>query len=198
MTSSQDWWTAVVSPIVFVIVGAVISLYATIIFERYKFFVDTVREVRSARLTLGRDFLPVYVEGIPECCRLGYEYSNFLELKQGQLEAAGQSSTAKQIERLHAFAYEATGRIVAMQNALDLVAGSPEKHAVKAKAIQNLLSAFQLRFNKVSRDEFTDFERNMRPNRGALLRPWPQPLVANEANASGVQYFVDLPSARNV
>lgn len=191
MEQSFDWWGTVASPIVFTLVGALISLYAAIVFERYKRYVDIVREVRSKRLTLGSQFVPVYVEGLREAFRMGAEYREFLELKQGQLEAEGQLETARRVGELHAFAYEATERVLAMQNMLDM-------QPAKKQAIETLLLRFQIRFAEIASDRFTNFEASFHPLVSALIRPWPQRLVAQSALAVATQFFVDLPSAKSL
>jgi hypothetical protein len=46
---TSAWWSGAASPVLFTLLGAVVSFYATVVFERYKRFGEILREVAQAR-----------------------------------------------------------------------------------------------------------------------------------------------------
>ena len=118
---------------------------------------------------------PVYLRAI--------DYWRTIGRKRWTLHADGHHEAAAQVGRLESFAYRSALCIEHLVNN-DTLGLSPN----------NYLSAYQTEFNKIVREEkFVAFERQLHPNIGALLRPYPHPYSPLKATAIvGLTFFSDL------
>ena len=169
-----------VSNVLFMLLGAVISFFATIVFERYKRFGEILREVAQAR---------VHAEGYPVSPRdlvrahgKALDYWRFLEGRQWTLDAEGHHKAAAQLGRLASFAYRTTAFIERMRNDLE-----------KGSSIVAYFTAFQSEFSRIRDGEFVRFEDTVRPSVWALLVPAPQPILPKKRETVLVDFFDRLP-----
>jgi Collagen triple helix repeat (20 copies) len=174
--AKSPWWMDCASNVFFMLLGAIISFYATIVFERYKRFLEILREVALAR---------VHAEGYPMSPRdltrahpKALDYWRFLEEKQWEMNDEGQQRAAAELGRLVSFAYRTTACIEKMLT-----------EQQKGNSIDTYLTAFQSEFGRIKREEFIQFEGKVPASRWAFLRPLPQPRIHRAATQIMVSYF---------
>ncbi|MGH9436072.1 MAG: hypothetical protein ACRD06_08750 [Terriglobia bacterium] len=172
----SEFWSGALSNIGFMFLGAAVSFYATIVFERYKRFGDILREIAQAR---------VYAEGYPcsprdlaRAHQKALDYWRFLEGRQWAIDCEGHHRAAAQVGRLVSFAYRTTACVERML--VDQQKGS---------SIDVYLSAFQSEFGRIRDREFLRFEEKLRPSIWALCRPFPQPVLPKRRDAILVDFF---------
>ncbi len=177
--ATAAWWPDFASPVLFTLLGAIISLYATVVFERYKRFGEILREVAQARR---------YAEGYPVSPRdlsrahpAALDYWRFLERKQGDMNAEGQHEAAAQLGLLVSFAYRAAACIEKMLE--------DERNGIP---IGVYFSAFQSEYVRIKDRDFIRFEANVRGRLRTFLRPLPQPVLPKQSTAILVDYFETL------
>jgi hypothetical protein len=174
-----DFWSGPVPGLVFMLLGAAISLYATIVFERYKGFGDTLREIALARVHA--EGYPISPRDISRAHHEAFDYWRFLEGRRWALDAEGHHKAAAQVGRLVGFAYATVACVERMlrdqQNGL---------------SVDTYLMAFQIEYGRIKDHEFVRFEERLRPNVWALIRPLPQPILPNKMETIPVDYFDKL------
>lgn len=171
------------SPLVFVLVGAAVSLYTTVVLERYNRFNTILREINHARRRA--ELYPLGVSDLRRARDEGLDYWHRLEHARDDMDAEGQHRAAKRIGRLVSFAYIATAKTEGMLNDSD----DPETRT----SVPVRLQAFQLEFNRIKDAEFIGFEDTVRGQLGVFLRPLPQRPIAERTEVELVDYFQDTP-----
>ena len=164
----------------FMILGAAISFYATIVLERYKRFGEILREVAQARQYA--EGYPLSRRDLPRADQKSLDYWRFLEGRQWALDAEGHHKAAAQVGRLVSFAYRTTACIERMLE--DQQKGVP---------IDAYLMAFQSEFARIKDKEFVRFEEKVQPTFWTFLRPFPQPILPTERDVILVDFFDRLP-----
>lgn len=152
MNSLPNWWTNAVSPLVFVLIGAATSLYATVILERYNRFNAILRAINHARRRA--ELYPLSVADLERARDKGLHYWHLLEHARDDMDAEGQRRAAKRIGRLVSFAYVATARVESMLN------DSHDKG--KTGSVPARLEAFQSEFNKIKDHDLVNFEAGVK------------------------------------
>jgi hypothetical protein len=178
-----SWWTDAASPLVFVLIGAAVSLYATVVLERYNRFNAILRAVNHARRRA--ELYPLAVSDLKRARDEGLDYWHRLEHARDDMDAEGQHRAAKRISRLVSFAYIATSKTEGML----ADAQDPEKRA----SVPARLQAFQLEFNRIKDDEFVRFEDTVKGQLAIFLRPMPQRPITDRTGVEIVDYFQDTP-----
>lgn len=172
----SDLWSGLVSNVAFMLLGAIISFYATIVFERYKRFGEILRDVAQARVYA--EGYPISPRDLPRAHQEALNYWRFLEGRQWAMDAEGHHKAAALVGRLVNFAYRTT---VCVERML----GDQQK----GSSIDTYLGAFQSEFGRINNREFVRFEEKLRPSLGALFRPTPQPILPKKREAILVDFF---------
>ncbi len=165
-----------VSNVVFMLLGAAISFYATVVFERYKRFGEILREVAQARVHA--EACPISPPDLSRARQKASEYWLFLESRQWALDAEGHHKAAARVGRLVSFAYRAAACIERMI-----------KDQQKGSSIDAYFTAFQSEYGRIRDGEFVRFEETVRPSLRALLRPLPQPVLPGKRETILVDFF---------
>lgn len=172
---------SVVSNIVFMLVGAALSLYATIVFERFKRFKENVRSIGEARqLYEGYPVSLAQIE-LERAHGRAIDFWRLLESKQWALNADQHYRAAAKVDKLKNFAFRTTTLIEKLQ-----------RDDTKGLEKSQFLSAFQAEYNRIKSDEFVQFEKEIRPGWWALLKPFPNPVLPKQATTVMVNYFDKL------
>lgn len=175
----SNWWSDFGSNTFFMLLGGAISFHATIIFERYKQFGETLRDIADARIRA--EGYPISPKDLERAHEKSLEYWRFLEGKQWSLDAQGQHKAAARVGRLVSFTYRTTACIERMMK--DQKAGN---------SINVYLMAFQSEFGQIKTEEFTRFEETVKPNIWVLLRPLPQSILPRKRETMLVNFFDKL------
>lgn len=170
------WVADIGQNLFFLFLGAAVSFYATIVFERYKRFGDILREIGQARAH--SEIYPTSLSDLNRAHSKAIEFWRFLESQQWELDADGHHKAAAEVARLVAFAYRNCACIEHMLR--DKEKGSP---------IETYLVAFQSDYQTIYGKEFIQFEKAIRPTRWALLRPKPSSILPTRQTAVVVSYF---------
>ena len=169
-----------VSDWVFMLLGAAISFFATIVFERYKRFGEILRDVAQARVHA--EGYPISPRDLSRAHEKALDYWRFLEGRQWALDAEGHHKAAAKVGRLASFAYRTTACLERMI-----------KDQQKGSSIDAYLTAFQSEFSRIRDREFVRFEDTVRPSIWALLLPVPQPILPRKRETVLVDFFDRLP-----
>lgn len=183
MSTLPAWWTEALSPLVFVLIGAAVSLYATVVLERYNRFNEILREINHARRRA--ELYPLSVSDLERARDAGLDYWHLLEHARDDMDAEGQHQAAKRIGRLVSFAYVATAKVEGMF--------SDAQDKDKSGSIPGRLAAFQLEFNRIKDDELIRFEDSVKGELSVFLKPLPQRPTTGRVAVEVVDYFQDLP-----
>jgi hypothetical protein len=175
-----NWWTDVLSPIVFLLIGAGVSFYATVVFERSKRFREMARALALMRLY--NDGSPFSSHDIARAYPGAIEFWRKIEDLQWGLDAEGHHNAAKHVARLTSFAANAARCIEYMLDQQEA-----------GKSVNNYLSSFTGEYARIQTEEFTRFEDRLKPSKRALLMPRPHATLPSERGAGGVgNYFERL------
>jgi hypothetical protein len=183
MSNSSAWWTEAISPLVFVLIGTAVSLYTTVVLERYNRFNEILREINHARRRA--ELYPLSVSDLERARDAGLDYWHLLEHARDDMDAEGQHRAAKRVGRLVSFAYVATARIECML--------SDTRDKEKGGSVPGRLAAFQREFNRIKDDEFIRFEDSVKGELSVFLKPLPQKPITDRVAVEVVDYFNDLP-----
>lgn len=176
---AQKWVADIAQNLVFLFMGATVSFYATIVFERYKRFGDILRAIGQARSHSG--IYPTSASDLVRAASKSTELWRFLESQQWELDAEGHHKAAAQVARLAAFVYRSNACISHMLN------DQKDK-----KPINIYFIAFQSEYQTIYNDNFIQFEKPLRANRWALWRPKPSSILPTRQTAVVVDYFDKL------
>jgi hypothetical protein len=179
MADLPSWWTDAASPFLFILIGTAVSLYATVVLERYNRFNAILRKVSHARRRA--ELYPVSVSDLERAHGAGLDYWHFLEHARDDMDAEGQHRAAMRLGRLVSFAYSATVKIESM---LD-----DARDQDRRGSVPNRLAAFQLQFNRIKDDEFIRFEDTVKGQLSVFLRPVPQRPTVDSVHVEPVVYF---------
>ncbi len=164
-----------------VVLGMLVSFYATMLFERYKRFRETLLDIARKRQldseaypTSTKNLLPVYDKAL--------EYWRFLEGKQWTLNADGHVDAAAQVGRLASFAYRSAACIEHLM-----------QQDSKGLSGDHYLQAFQIEYRRIYDANFVAFENRLKPNIKALLQPYPHAYAPTRATVVLVDFFDKLP-----
>ncbi len=183
MAALPSWWTDAVSPLVFVVLGAAVSLYATVVLERYNRFVTILREINHTRRRA--ELFPLSVADLERARDAGIDYWHRLEHARDDMDAEGQHRAARRIGRLVSFAYIATSRIERLFD--------DSRDADRSDSVAARLKMFQAEFNRIKESEFLKFEDSIKGELSVFLKPLPQRPITGRAAVEVVDYFSRLP-----
>jgi hypothetical protein len=183
MADLPSWWTDAASPFIFVVIGAAVSLYATVVLERYNRFKAILRKVNHARRRA--ELYPLSVSDLERAHGAALDYWHLLEHARDDMDAEGQHQAAKRVGRLVSFVYAATAKIESMLN--------DTRDQDRRGSVPSRLSAFQAEFNRIKNDEFTGFEDTVKGEPAVFLKPMPQKLTADSVSVEVVDYFEGIP-----
>jgi hypothetical protein len=162
-----------------VMLGTLISFYATTLFERYKRFRETLLDI--ARNRQHNEAYPMSTRNLQPVYEKAVDYWRLLESKQWTLNADGHVEAAAQVGRLTSFAYRSAICIEHLLN--KQTKGAPE---------DRYLSAFQTEYNRIKDANFIQFERRLKPSLKALLQPYPHAYAPTIAKVIDVDFFLTL------
>ncbi len=168
------------SDAVFLVLGAAISFFATIVFERRKRFGELLREIAASRRT--DESHPLSLLDLPRAYQCAIAFWKTTERQAWTLDADGHHAAAAAVRRLSFFAFR-SGEYMEHLMASDASASSKS----------TLLSAFQSERGRIKDADFIRFEDNIRPSTWDLLQPWPHPVATRKTIIPTVNYFEALP-----
>jgi hypothetical protein len=168
----------VFSDVLVLLLGTLLSLYATVVFERRKRFGEILRDVGRTR----QHFDGYPVSPGPKTLEHAHDetvkFWHFLEDSEWALAADGHNPAALRINRLNAFFYRVATCIEKMQSG-----------NTKGLPVDQYLAEFQAEYNRIYDSEFRQYESTIRPTIWALLRPLPNPVLPKSLSAANVDYF---------
>lgn len=180
MLEDASRWT--VKDVALLLLGAVISFYATAVFERYKRFGEMLRNVaRNRELSLE------YLSDLSLMVNLEIAYRRmdaFHELlaeTTWSLEADGHEDAAKKMAHLQSFIKRAAGCVGHMM--------SERTSPLTAK---QYLEEFMTEYQDIFNANFQRFEEQLRPSWKALLRLFPHGVLPEQRVANEFDYFDEL------
>lgn len=159
-----------------ILFGTLLSLYVTVVFDRYKRFRETLIDIAQARLH--NDAYPTDVTGLQPVRDAAVAYAQLLERKQWTLDTDGHLEAAAEVGRLTAFARLSA---LCIENLLH--------GTTRGLTPDAYLAAFQSEYNRINGQHFVQFEQRLSPDRGALLRPWPRPPAPLARKVVPVDFF---------
>ncbi|WP_348267223.1 hypothetical protein [Edaphobacter sp. DSM 109919] len=164
-----------------VLLGAVVSLYVTVVFERYNRFGELMRTVARARQHFeGHPGSPVEAQ-LKRSHELSVAFFRLLDETEWSLNAEGHYDAAAGVAQLKGFIF----RVVAcIENMLE--------GKTKGLVLGDYLSLVTAEYGQVYNRQFVAFERNLRPSLAALLRPYPHPVLPTKATVVVIDYFDKL------
>ncbi|MCQ9378654.1 hypothetical protein NMQ16_11235 [Methyloversatilis sp. XJ19-49] len=159
-----------------ILLGTLLSLYVTVVFDRYKRFRETLIDIAQARLH--HDAYPMGVTGLQPVRDAAVAYAQVLERKQWTLDTDGHHDAAAEVGRLTAFARLSA---LCIENLLN--------GTTRGLTPDAYLAAFQSEYNRINGQHFVQFEQRLSPDRGALLRLWPRPPAPVARKVVSVDFF---------
>lgn len=170
------WGKGAAGALLGILFGTLLSLYVTVVFDRYKRFRETLIDIAQARLH--NDAYPTAVTGLQPVRDAAVAYAQLLERKQWTLDADGHLDAAAEVGRLTAFARLSA---LCIENLLH--------GTTRGLTPDAYLAAFQSEYNRINGQHFVQFEQRLSPDRGALLRPWPRPPAPLARKVVPVDFF---------
>ncbi|MDP2867763.1 hypothetical protein [Methyloversatilis sp.] len=159
-----------------ILFGTLLSLYVTVVFDRYKRFRETLIDIAQARLH--NDAYPMAVTGLQPVRDAAVGYAQLLERKQWTLDTDGHLEAAAEVGKLTAFARLSA---LCIENLLH--------GTTRGLTPDAYLAAFQGEYNRINGKHFVQFEQRLVPDRGALLQPWPRPPAPVARKVVPVDFF---------
>ena len=159
-----------------VLLGGLISFYATIVFERYKRFRETLMQVAYARQH--NTGYATSLNGLQASYDAAVDYWRQLEQLQWTLNADGHFDSAAEVGKLVSFAYRAATCVEKLLHG-----------RVKGITPDQYLQAYQSEYGRISNREFTAFENRLKPRWKAILQWYPHPYAPVAAKSILVDYF---------
>lgn len=160
------------------LLGAVVSLYVTVVFERYTRFGELLREVARARQHFEGQAWSTSIEHLRRSHELTVAQFHLLEDKEWSLNADGHHKAAAAVGRLKNFTFRAAACV---ENML--------ASKTQGLTLSQYLSVFTSEYGSIQGREFVAFERRLHPSIPALLRPYPHPVMPTAATVTLVTYF---------
>ena len=175
---TSAWWSGAAAPVLFTLLGALVSFYATVVFERYKRFGGLLREVAQARrydMPLG---YPVSPRDLERAHPAALSFWGFVERKQGEMNAEGHHDAAARLGLLVSFAHRSRSCIE------EMLADKNNGNSIDA-----YFSFFQSEYGRIKNRDFIRFEESIHGKLRTFLRPFPQPVLPKESAHILVDYF---------
>lgn len=168
--------------IVLLLLGAVISLYTTIVFERYKRFAEMLRAVARNR-ELSVEYPPYSTDtvNLEAAYRQMESFWEFLAESTWNLEAEGHREAAIHVARLQSY----------MKNASRCV-GRMLGGSIGTMTAKQFLHKFTTEYRKIFDENFQCFEERLRPSWKALLQFYPHPTLPESRVTTDFDYFHEL------
>lgn len=163
------------------LLGALISLYVTVVFERYNRFGELMRTVARARQHFEGHPGSTGAAQLKRSHELSVEFFRLLDETEWSLNAEGHYDAAAGVARLKGFIYR---EVACVEN---LLAGK-----TKRLTPSQYLSMVTVEYAEAWNRDFVAFERKLRPSMAALLRPYPHPVLPEKMTAVIVNYFDKL------
>ena len=163
-----------------ILLGAAVSLYTTVVFERYKRFGELMRSVARTRQNFEGHASSPATAHLTRAHELNKEFFHMLEETEWSLDTDGQHDAAAAVARLKGFIFRATACIE------NMLAGKTKG------SLDQYLSMFTIEYSEIYERDFTAYELHIRPQIAPLLRPYPHPVMRRKATAAFVNYFDKL------
>ena len=177
----ENGYSTALANVVFMFLGVIISLYGTIVFDRFKRFSELLRTVGEARQLYEGYPTSIDESELSRAHGRAMDYWRLLESKQWVLNSDHHYKAAAKLDILKNFAYRSIACIENMQN-----------NETKGLALDQYLAAFQVAYSKINRDNFIQYKKTIKPNVWALLKPFPHPVLPTKATTVTVDYFENL------
>ncbi len=173
--------SGVFSDVLVLLLGAILSLYATVVFERRKRFGEILRDVGRTR----QHFQGYPVSPAPRDLEYAHtetvRFWHLLEEKEWELAADGHRDAAARINRLHSFFFRVAACIEKMQS-----------KDTNGLAVDQYLMEFQSEYQRIYDSEFRQYESAIHPSMWALIRPLPHPVLPKSLTAVSGDDFIAL------
>lgn len=163
------------------LIGSLTSFYATIVFERYKRFRETLMNISMARqLNPG---YPAMLQYLNETYQDAINFHETLQRQRWILDADGHHDAAKQV-----------GRLQSLARWSEICIGNLLQGKTLGMSNNDYLAAVQRAYKTMmDKEAFTRFESTLKPAWKALLWPTPRPYLPNRMDEPGItNYFKDL------
>lgn len=171
----------VFSDVLILLLGTLLSLYATVVFERRKRFGEILRDVGRAR----QHFQGYPVSPGPKDLEYAHtetvRFWHLLEEKEWELAADGHREAAARINRLHTFFFRVATCIEKMQS-----------KKTNGLTVDQYLMEFQSEYHRIYDSEFIQYESTIRPRKWALFRPLPHPVLPKSLTGYAGDDFLAL------
>jgi hypothetical protein len=173
--------------IALLLAGAVISLYVTVVFERYKRFGEMMRALaRNREMSVRYPPCSTATVNLEIAYRRMEGFREFLAETTWNLEAEGHGAAAKEVAKLLSF----------MENAARCVDRMLQESTGNLTTEQ-YREQFNAEYQKVFNGNFQSLEDRLRPSWGALLRCYPHPKLAEKRVTTEFDTFHDLLDLRS-
>lgn len=173
--------SGVYSDVLVLFLGTLLSLYATVVFERRKRFGEILRDVGRTR----QHFQGYPVSPSPRDLEYAHtetvRFWHFLEEKEWELAADGHREAAARINRLHAFFFRVATCIEKMRS-----------KKTNGLTVDQYLMEFQSEYQRIYDSEFRQYELTIRPTMWALFRPLPHPVLPRSLTVVSGDDFLAL------
>ena len=164
-----------------ILLGAAVSLYTTVVFERYKRFGELMRTVARTRQHFEGHASSTAVAHLERAHERSIAFYQMLEETEWSLDTDGQHKAAAAVAHLKGFMFQATTCIEHML-----------AKKTKGLTVDQYLSEYTNIYADVWSQVFLRFEDRIQPEIAPLLRPYPHPVMRRKATAVGVEYFNKL------
>jgi hypothetical protein len=173
--------------IVLLLLGTVISFYATVVFERYKRFAEMMRGIARNR-ELSASYPPESALGVnlESSYRQMELFREFLAETMWNLEAEGHLEAARKVAQLKSFMERAAGCVAHM------LGGS-----IGELSIDQYLKQFNDEYQQIFAANFQCFEEHLHPSWRALLQVYPHPTLPGSRVSTDFDYFDKLLKMRH-
>jgi len=172
-------WT--VKDIALLLLGAVISFYATVVFERYKRFGEMLRDTaRSRELSLEYPPYSKSTVHLEIAYRQMESFREELAKTTWSLEVDGHLGAARKLAHLQSFVERAARCVDGMIN-----------ERTGNLTTEEFLDRFKAEYKRIFEANFQSFEERLQPNWGALLQPYPHRTLPVSRVTNEFDYFFD-------
>jgi hypothetical protein len=174
-------WT--VKDIALLLLGTLISFYATVVFERYKRFGEMLRDTARSR-ELSLEYPPTYAKWAADleiAYRRMTSFYEELEKTTWSLEVDGHVDAARKLAHLQSFMDRAARCVDRMINGR-MGNLTPEEY----------LEKFRVEYKRIFEANFQGFEEHLWPNWGALLQIYPHRPIRISRVTNQFDYFDQL------
>jgi hypothetical protein len=170
--------SGVLSDVLVLLLGTLLSLYATVVFERRKRFGELLRDVGRTRQHFEGYPVSPGPKDLEHAHKEKVRFWHFLEDKEWSLAADGHHRAAARINRLKAFFFRVATCIEKMQS-----------RNTNGLAVDQYLTEFQSEYQRIYDSEFRQYESTIHPTIWAVIRPFPHPVLPRSLTAVIVNDF---------